>query len=149
MNLKSIAIGRGPNSTLSKLYVDDVFECYVLEDTDRGLTNAMPLAKIEKVKVKGRTAIPAGRYEVLITMSNRFKKLMPLLLRVPGFGGIRIHAGVNHLHTEGCLLPGSAYTSQPDGDYVLLHSRLTYDALFAKMQAAERRNDPINFQVRS
>lgn len=149
MNLKTIPIGRGPNSTLSKLYINDVFECYILEDTDRGLTSAMPLGTIERTKVKGRTAIPAGRYEVLINMSSRFQKLMPLLLRVPGFAGIRIHAGNSHADTEGCLLPGSAYTKTPTGDYTVEHSRLTYADLLAKMQAAEKRNDPIIFNVRS
>ena len=56
------------------------------------------------MKIKGKTAIPAGKYEVVVTMSNRFKRLMPLLLDVEGFDGIRIHGGNSHDDTDGCLL---------------------------------------------
>lgn len=57
-------------------------------------------------KVPKATAIPAGRYEVVITPSLRFKRPLPLLLDVPMFTGIRIHAGNDQLDTEGCLLAG-------------------------------------------
>ena len=57
-------------------------------------------------KVYGQTAIPAGRYDVIWNVSNRFRKLMPILLNVPGFEGIRIHTGNTVDHTEGCILLG-------------------------------------------
>ena len=57
-------------------------------------------------KVYGQTAIPAGRYDVIWNVSNRFKRVMPLLLNVPGFEGIRIHTGNTVDHTEGCILLG-------------------------------------------
>lgn len=79
---------------------------YVLEDTDRGLENTMTLSEIASKKVFGQTAIPAGRYEIIMSYSNRFKRYLPLLLDVPGFAGIRIHNGSFPEHTEGCLLPG-------------------------------------------
>lgn len=81
-------------STISKLYVDGVYDCDILEDT------------IRTVKKYGETCIPAGRYEITITMSNRFKRLLPLLNNVPGYAGIRIHPGNKPEDTEGCLLPG-------------------------------------------
>ena len=57
-------------------------------------------------KVNGQTSIPVGKYEVIIDFSNHFQELMPLLIDVPGFEGIRIHKGNWVKDTEGCLLVG-------------------------------------------
>ena len=67
--------------------------CDTLEPKRRNL-------KKEK-KIPGRTAIPEGRYRVLITKSYRFQCWLPLLLDVPGFSGIRIHAGNRVADTAG------------------------------------------------
>lgn len=50
-----------------------------------------------------RGPIPCGTYKVLLTISPRFKKYLPLLIDVPGFNGIRIHGGTRAEHTEGCI----------------------------------------------
>ena len=50
--------------------------------------------------------IPAGKYKIALTFSNRFKKTLPLLLDVPGFEGIRIHSGNSSKDSSGCILPG-------------------------------------------
>ena len=82
------------------------FKCYTLEDFDRDIYQKTPLTDIAKIKVMGETAIPYGRYELAITYSNRFKKMMPQILDVPGFAGIRIHNGNLATDSSGCLLLG-------------------------------------------
>jgi len=82
--------------TFGSLAVGGAFECYTMEDEVR------PAGE----KVPGRTAIPAGRYEVKMTHSPRFGKIMPLVCDVPKFEGIRIHVGNTETDTEGCLLVG-------------------------------------------
>lgn len=89
--------------TLSSLYHSDGRHLfYICEDAVR----EVPGEPVSKWKVHGQTAIPRGNYKVVITFSNRFQKHLPLLLDVPGFEGIRIHAGNSCDNTEGCLLPG-------------------------------------------
>ena len=70
------------------------FLCYTLEDAER------------PVKIKGQTAIPTGKYTVIVTMSQRFKKELPLILNVPNFSGVRFHGGNTENDSEGCLLLG-------------------------------------------
>lgn len=98
--------------TISHVYVnesrfgDGKKWCSALEDEDRGLTASMPLNEIQQRKVYGHTAIPTGRYRVIITYSPRFMKMMPLVCEVKGFSGVRLHAGNTPDDTEGCILFG-------------------------------------------
>lgn len=109
-------------STIGELSINGAFECYTLEDAER------------VSKVYGRTAIPKGRYEVIINYSNRFKQYMPLLLNVPNYEGVRIHSGNTSEDTLGCILVG-----QKKGVNVIGASRLAYKALFGKMKAIEKK----------
>lgn len=106
MELTLKRIAKKDTYTIGKLYVDGEYFCDTLEDKDRGLTSSMPLEDIKKAKVYGQTAIPSGKYQVTMNMSSRFKKVMPLLLNVPGFDGIRIHSGNTAADTQGCILLG-------------------------------------------
>lgn len=115
--------------TLSRLYVDRVPFCWVVEDRYRPEWEA---------KKQGETAIPYGGYPVTITFSNRFQCRMPLVSDVPNFTGIRIHPGNTSKDTEGCLLPG--YDRTPTG---VGRSRDAYIALFNKIDGALSRRDSV------
>lgn len=106
---------------LKKAYSIGVFSvngerlCESLEDTDRGLVSSMPTGVINTVKVYGETAIPKGRYKVVLSRSAKFagrawgKKyggLVPEVLNVKGFSGVRIHPGNRPGDTLGCPLVG-------------------------------------------
>lgn len=96
MIVKIIRSFKGPEYTIGKLYIDGQYFCDTLEDVVR--------AKGEKVY--GKTAIPSGTYRVKKTFSPRFKKVLPEILEVEDFSGVRIHAGNTAKDTEGCVLLG-------------------------------------------
>ena len=91
--------------TIGKLYIDDAYFCDTLEDTVRDTNKSGKFDNGEQ-KVKGKTAIPYGTYEIKWTYSPRFKKYTPQLMNVPSFEGIRVHAGNTSADTEGCLILG-------------------------------------------
>jgi hypothetical protein len=104
---------------MGNLYVGEKFECYTIEDPPR------------EVKIPGITGIPAGEYRIIIDFSERFKRLMPLLLDVPDFEGIRIHAGNSAIDTSGCILVGMIEKE----DHVE-KSRVAFNRLFRKLVTA-------------
>jgi len=108
-----------------------IHECFVLEDLDRGLHKDMQLHILESMKVKGETAIPYGRYEIVIDVSARFKRLMPHILGVPAFDGIRIHSGNTESDTEGCPLVGRIKGMDFVGQSVL-----AFNEFFPKLKSA-------------
>jgi len=90
--------------TLGTMFINDKFFCYTLEDYDRKLKQNQSSSEIAQEKIYGKTAIASGDYRVILSISNRFKRLMPEVLNVKGFAGIRIHGGNTHLNTDGCVL---------------------------------------------
>lgn len=126
----NLALERFPSSgdhTRGYLFVDGIRQCFTCEDVIR----EVPGVPVEKWKVYGKTAIPQGRYRVVITMSQRFKRELPLLLDVPGYSGIRIHIGNTAADTDGCILPGDSITNTGVGS-----STVAFNALFGKIDAA-------------
>lgn len=123
-----------PNTTIGKLAINGKFQCFVLEDVCRDINKDGDLNDLGEAKVFSKTAIPAGRYPVLLTYSNRFKKVMPLVANVPGFAGIRIHPGNTAADTEGCLLVG--YTKAKD---FVGESKAAYSVLFPLLSAASKK----------
>lgn len=92
---------RRKNYTLGRLEIDGKKFCDTLEPTWRDIGWGRPGRK-----VKGRTAIPEGRYPVVITWSERQEQWLPLLLHVPQFDGVRIAAGNTEADTQGDILVG-------------------------------------------
>ena len=113
----------GTNYTIGKLYVDDVYFCFTLEDKVRE----------PGVKVDGKTAIPYGTYPVIIDHSTHFNMDLPHVLNVPGFEGIRIHTGNTDADTEGCILVGTTWAGK---DFVG-NSKFAFEPLFEKLKAAK------------
>ena len=98
-------------------------------------------------KVKGRSAIPEGRYAVVISYSPKFKQWLPILLGGPEFNrkwqGIRIHAGNCSEDTEGCILVGK---NREVGK--VLDSRIWLHRLKQKIVEAKDRGEPVWITIR-
>ena len=94
----------GEAFTLGRLYDDNRYCCNTLEDEDRQLETG-------KAQVYGRSAIPRGTYQVVVSFSHKFGKVLPELLGVPGFSGIRIHGGNRAEDSLGCILVGQVRTA--------------------------------------
>ena len=104
-------IAKRKTYTIGRLYIreqivdeystgyEDRYFCDTLEPTWRDYEHGA-------YKVKGKSAIPEGRYAVVISYSPKFGAWLPILLGVPKFEGIRIHAGNTAKDTEGCILVG-------------------------------------------
>jgi hypothetical protein len=131
------------HSTVGNLYVKSTDlkpRCFTLEDAYREVAGQ----PVSTWKVPGRTAIPAGRYEVIINWSDRFKRQMPLLLNVPGFEGVRIHVGNSDKDVEGCIALGGTH-DRPDfiGDshqawglfYIELQSYTRYEKVYLTIKS--------------
>ena len=139
MRLKLFRTTNGNDFTEGKLFVDDVQECYTVEDTDR-LLELFP-----QEKVYGKTAISKGIYPITITYSNRFKKDLISINDVPDFTGVRIHSGNSSKDTEGCIIVGLVNT-QDDDDWVG-QSRLAYAKLHTKVKNALDKEEKVTIEI--
>jgi hypothetical protein len=120
--------------TIGQLLIKQEFQWWTLEDEVRALG----------VKISGQTAIPAGRYRVVINRSERFSAqatrregkptdvFLPLLLDVPMFQGVRIHAGNKAADTDGCILAGGGYDQRLN---MLNNSRPAVDNIIKRIRA--------------
>lgn len=143
---------RTDKATIGSLSVDGVYMCDTLEDVDRGLKSTDSLADISKVKVRGETAIPSGRYAVTLKLrSPRFYSkayykrfcdgYLPRLLDVKGFSGVLVHRGSNESHTDGCILVGKASGN------ILVDSQRCFESLYMKLKEASDRGEAITITI--
>ena len=135
MELLLQRIDRQSSYTGGKLYVNGVYECDTVEDTDRD-KNSNGIFDGDEKKVMHETAIPNGRYRITLVNSPKFSpkvnnRNMPLLNNVPSFTGILIHWGNSAADSSGCILVGKNYFGGR-----ISNSKVTFLALLDKFDKA-------------
>ena len=116
-NVRKTIGGKKREYCIGHLYVDGKYLHDVIEDYDRGLDSGMTLAEIRARKIPSKTAIPTGRYRVLLNrVSPKFSQKayykktcggkVPYLSNVPGYEGILMHCGKDETSSAGCLIQG-------------------------------------------
>ena len=96
----------GKSYTIGVFFIDGLYVCEIIEDVVRDLNKDGDLLDDGETKIPKETAIPYGRYRVYLSMSPKFKRVLPILEGVKHFTGIRIHKGEDEKSTWGCLIPG-------------------------------------------
>ena len=134
-------IAKKPDYTIGKLYIDGEYFCDTLENPDRGLRQGQSVDALRCMKIKGSTAIPAGRYKITLcvvspkfgnrTQYKRIGGRLPRLLDVPAYDGVLIHIGNTAKDTEGCILVGE---NKVIGQVV--NSTATFNRLYDRLKAA-------------
>ena len=137
MQLELHRFKEGAKATLGNLFVDGVFECHTLEDVVRDL------GPNGEGKVWGATAIPAGTYDIVLTMSPKFGRIMPRLVNVPFFTGILMHKGNTDKNTEGCILVANNIA----GDDLVTDATGAFDAFYPKLEAAAVKGEKISITI--
>lgn len=143
MKLTLKRTAKKPTYTIGKLYIDDVYFCDTIEDTDRGLYQGQDLELIKKIKINSKTAIPKGTYKITLNVvSPKYSKKkiyqdickgrVPRLLNVPGYEGVLIHIGNTADDSSGCILVGE---NKQVGK--VLNSTETFRKLYNKIKGQE------------
>jgi len=121
-----------PDRCIGGFYINDQWSYYTLEDKDRQRqAGGIIIPWSSDLKIPKQTAIPRGRYQVIIDKSDRFQRMMPHILDVPDFAGIRIHILNTPVETEGCPGIGMQYEV---GTHNIVKSKLAFDDFFPKLE---------------
>lgn len=118
------------NSTEGNLYVNNQWFANTIEDVIR----AKPGQWNKRFKVYAKTAIPYGRYPVLVTWSNKFQRRMIGIFNVPDFDGIRIHWGISELSSAGCVIISK---KDIDAKHILVFDKKTTEDLIKIVEKAQ------------
>lgn len=138
MKLRVVRDKFNAKQTLGRLYIDDQLECYTLEDVVR----EVPGQLVASWKISGQTAIPCGVYRVILSLSVHFGRILPLLLDVLGFEGVRLHPGNTEADSEGCILLGDIRFVTYIGA-----SRIAAARVQAKIQAALDHGESVTVSI--
>lgn len=147
---------KGPKYTIGSLYINDIYECDTIEDTDRGLHNNMPEEEIKLKKIYGQTAIPYGKYKIdMNTVSPKFSSYsfyknicsgkVPRLCNVLGFDGILIHVANGPKGAElvkGCI--GVGFNTIKGG---LTEGKQVFTNLYKTLLQAKATGEDINITI--
>lgn len=132
----------GSAYTIGSLLIDGEYLCDTIEDKVRDYNKDGDLLDKGEKKIFGETAIPYGTYRVELTMSPKFKRILPLVKNVRHFTGIRIHKGNTAGHSHGCILPGE----NKEKGKVLNSSK--YELLITeKILEATKRGEGISIEI--
>lgn len=155
MKLKLERIYTCDKYTIGKLYIDDVYFCDTIEDSDRGLTKCMSDNEIKKKKIYGKTAIPLGTYDMTLKEKSpkfsNFSKYkwakicngyVPRLINVPGFEGILIHVANKAEDILGCIGIGE---NKIKGQ--VINSTITFNKLIPILQEADKNGEDIKIEI--
>ena len=134
MELTLNRIFLGTVATIGELWVNNSHLCDTLEDRVRP----------EGEKVYGKTAIPEGTYEMVLSYSPRFKKILPEILNVPNFTGIRIHCGNSSADSSGCILVGTWDGEKEDW---ISDSKIAFNELMSLLQKAADNKEKITITI--
>lgn len=114
LTLKLVRDIFSPNETLGKLYANGKFFCFTLEDKDRDLNMDGDLSDAGEGKVMHETAIPYGKYDVVLEYSNRFKRFLPEIKGVKTHAETKFHGGNHRDNSSGCpLVAYNRYINKP------------------------------------
>lgn len=136
---------------IGAFYVSGKRLCESLEDEDRGLVQTMPTGKINQIKIFGRTAIPKGTYKVILSVSPKFKErawakryggLVPEIVGVKGWTGVRIHPANSASELLGCVAPGDNLKVGK-----VLNSTKRYDELMKQLVPAWDKGEDITIEI--
>lgn len=129
------------NYTAGELYIDNVYFSSTLEDPNRDY-NKNGIFDGGESKVYGNTCIPYGTYEVILSYSPKFKRILPEVLKVDQFTGIRFHRGNYTKDTEGCILVGEKVENG-----VLKNSTPYEERLIEELKKATDRKESITLEI--
>jgi Family of unknown function (DUF5675) len=131
MESKIIRVAQGKNSTLSQLYINEIFQCYLLED------------KIRAEKIAFETAIPTGVFSLKLNTygaknvdyKKAFGKLHEGMIEIaslPNYSSVYIHSGNTIIQTAGCPLCGFGFQFA-NGDFQVSQSIAAYKMIYPKL----------------